>query len=110
MSLQFVDDSSLLTDVISAGSVTPLLTSPSSDVACAFNLQEYTTWLNTQVLGQVIIYADVAETTMAFIDRWAEHTVDFISKFRMHYMKCCKTSIACSVRKTPSMTHSQQWS
>ena len=76
MSLHFVDDISVVTDSSSPSSVT-LLTSPSSDVACAFNLQEYTTWLNTQVLGQVVVYADIAETTMALIDRWAIHSIDF---------------------------------
>ena len=68
ISLHFVDDASLLVTGTSPGKAIPLLTSPNSDVACAFNAAEYASWLNTKVLGQVVMYTDVAETTMTLID------------------------------------------
>ena len=49
----------------------PVITEPTqSDLNdCDFNMETYSQFLNTQVLGQVVFYANVVTTTMKLFDR-----------------------------------------
>lgn len=46
----------------------PAVTNPSEPVT-GFNFAEYSKYLQTEVLGQVVLYSDVVTSTMSLFDR-----------------------------------------